>query len=247
MLVWSTNFDTPVGDLGFDADPALSDSVLGGRPGPSSRRGGGGGGGGGKSRRPIGGSSRRPATAPPAVVRPSEAQSSRSQVPITPSDQLYTEGHAAEEYNIVNYAPALVYEGRRPHLPPQDGGSFEYGEEPETEPLEERTLPERLAATLETLLGQLDVVTQTVALLEQRLSMNERMAVENQRLVHDSMRLQHALLQRMADAQGISLDGVGGGSGSGGPAGVEAAGYGGDEYDDGYNDGYNASGYSDAQ
>jgi hypothetical protein len=47
------------------------------------------------------------------------------------------------------------------------------GAAPTTSQLEQRTMPDQLAHTLEQILGQLDVLTQTVSILEERLTLVE--------------------------------------------------------------------------
>ncbi|WAR26816.1 POC1B-like protein [Mya arenaria] len=61
-----------------------------------------------------------------------------------------------------------------------------------TQPLEERgTMPPQLAGTLEHIVGQLDILTQTVSLLEQRLTMTEdklRECLDNQHQLSQQVR-----------------------------------------------------------
>ena len=57
-----------------------------------------------------------------------------------------------------------------PSAPPMPAMSKQSGANTETT---ENGLPEQLASTLSHIVGQLDVLTQTMSLLEERLTMNE--------------------------------------------------------------------------
>lgn len=65
-------------------------------------------------------------------------------------------------------------------------GGVSASQVPLTTPLERRDIPPQLSMTLEHIVGQLDVLTQTVSILEQRLTMTEnklRECLDNQQKI----------------------------------------------------------------
>jgi centriolar protein POC1 len=92
---------------------------------------------------------------------------------------------------VDNVGPALFAKPRRNEDISQFRNLPEAGEsssaeedehQPTTVPLEQMTMPPQLATTLQHIVGQLDVITQTVSILEQRLTMAENKIKE----LHDN-------------------------------------------------------------
>ncbi|KAI8846378.1 WD40-repeat-containing domain protein, partial [Chytridium lagenaria] len=121
-------------------------------------------------------------------MQPKGLRQSRSKTP----DNIYNR-YTSEAPNIVNVgAPVLADDMPRD---PKGRVWFSYGgtnayednhytmdnfreSDPVTNPLEQRNIPESLATTLQHIVRQIDVLTQTMTIFESRLSMNEDKLVE---------------------------------------------------------------------
>ncbi|KAJ3214589.1 POC1 centriolar protein A [Dinochytrium kinnereticum] len=103
----------------------------------------------------------------------SNRPASRANRPRTPDAEIFNRFHA-QGPSIVDVGGPVLDDGLR-----EDGRySREEGGEPITSQLEPRTIPEHLASTLQHIVRQIDVLTQTMTIFESRLSMNEDKIVE---------------------------------------------------------------------
>ncbi len=176
VMVWKTNFDRYLEDytsVGVQRMPAPAGPLITDNPAPVVSPPGPPGPG--PAAAAIAGPSRHPPHPPSAHIRPAPQP---APAPSTLPHQQHAEpAYAASQARAgrhVSAAPSAA--SAAPAAPQPQPGVYDDYEIEVPPPLNLADLPDSLAATLQHMVGQLDVLTQTMALLDERLTRNEDFA-----------------------------------------------------------------------